>query len=121
MPAPHCSQPLDIYGHHALICHSGGDVVTKYNLLHDCFADFCCRACLAPELERGCGLTSTKDRTHPADVLVPNWSLSHSAVFDLMVTDLNVITILTNNCKSNEVASSIGYYGPFKHRFESMS
>ncbi|KAL5479454.1 hypothetical protein EMCRGX_G022979 [Ephydatia muelleri] len=66
---PHCSQTLDIHGHHALIRH----------------ADFCCRACLAPELERGCGLTSTKDRTRPADVLVPNWSLSRSAAFDLKV------------------------------------
>ena len=23
---PHCSQTLDIHGHHALICHAGGDV-----------------------------------------------------------------------------------------------
>ena len=82
---PHCSQTLDIHGHHALICHAGGDVVTRHNRLRDSFADFCRRACLAPELERGCGLTSTKDRTRPADVLVPNWSLSRSAAFDLKV------------------------------------
>ena len=72
-------------GHHAQICRSGGDVVTRHNRLYDCFADFCHRACLAPELERGCGLTSTKDRSHPADVLVPNQSLSLSAAFDLKV------------------------------------
>ena len=82
---PHCSQALDIHGHHALICRSGGDVVTRHNRLRDCFADFCCKACLAPEIERGNGLTSTKDRTRPADVLVPNWSLSRSAAFDLKV------------------------------------
>ena len=82
---PHCSQTLDIHGHHALICHAGGDVVTRHNRLRDSFADFCRRACLAPELERGCGLTSTKDRTRPADVLVPNWSLSRSTAFDLKV------------------------------------
>ena len=81
----HCSQTLDIHEHHALICHAGGDVVTRYNHLRDSFADFCRRACLAPELERGCGLTSTKDKTRPADVLVPNWSLSRSAAFDLKV------------------------------------
>eukprot|EP00731_Ephydatia_muelleri_P017808 Em0010g906a len=81
----HCSQTLDIHGHHALICHAGGDVVTRHNRLRDSFADFCRRAYLAPELERGCGLTSTKDRTRPADVLVPNWSLSRSAAFDLKV------------------------------------
>ena len=83
---PHYSQPLDIHGQHALICHAGGDVVTRHNGLHDSFANFCCRACLAPELERCSGLTSTKDRTRPADVLlVPNWSLSRSAAFDLKV------------------------------------
>ena len=61
---------------------------TRHNRLRDCFADFCRRACLAPELESGCGLTSIKDRTRPADVLVPNWSLSRSAAFDLKVTNL---------------------------------
>ena len=75
---PHCS----------LICHSGGDVVTSYNHLHDSFRDFCHRACLAPELERGCGLNSTKDRSRPAVVLAPNWSLSRSAAFDLKVINL---------------------------------
>ena len=84
---PHCSQTLDIHGHHVLICHSGGAVVTKHNCLRDCFADFCRRACLAPELERGCGLTSIKDRTRPADVLVPKWSLSRSAALDLRVNN----------------------------------
>ena len=47
---PHCSQTLDIHGHHALICHAGGDVVTRHNCLRDSFADFCRRACLAPKL-----------------------------------------------------------------------
>ena len=52
---PHCSQTLDIHGYHALICHAGGDVVTRHNRLRDSFADFCRRACLAPEFETGCG------------------------------------------------------------------
>ena len=47
---PHCSQTLDIHGHHALICHAGGDVVTRHNRLRDSFAYFCHRACLAPEV-----------------------------------------------------------------------
>ena len=35
---PHCSQFLDI---DALICCSGGDVVTRHNRLRDCFKGFC--------------------------------------------------------------------------------
>ena len=58
---PHCSQPLDIHGHHALICRSGGDEVTRHNCLCGCFADICRRICLAPELERGYGFTSAKE------------------------------------------------------------
>ena len=85
---PHCSQALDIHGHHALIhaCRSGGDAFTRHNRLRDGFADYCRKASLAPEIERGCGLTSTMDRARPADVLVPYWSLSScSAAFDLKV------------------------------------
>ena len=59
--------------------------VTRHNRLHDRFADFCCRACLAPECERGCRLTYKKDRSRAGDVLVPNWSLSRSAAFDQKV------------------------------------
>ena len=96
---------LDIHRHHGLICRSGGDAVTRHNHLHDCFADFCRRACLAPELERGCGLTSTKDRTRPADVLVPNWSLSCSAAFDLKVINpLNSNFLLGVNMTSGYTA-----------------
>ena len=98
MPA-HIAPTLDIHGHHAVICHAGGDVVTRHNRLCDSRADFCCRACLAPELERGCGLTSIRDRTHPADVLVPNWSLSRSAAFDL-----KVINPLNSNLTSGYTA-----------------
>ena len=102
---PHCSQTLDIHGHHALMRHAGGDVVTRHNRLHDSFSDFCCRACLAPELERGCGLTSKKDRTRPADVLVPNWSLSRSAAFDLKaINPLNSNFLLGESMTSGYTA-----------------
>ena len=58
------------YGHHALSCKFEGDVVSCHNRLRDIFNDFCHSACLAPQLEMG---GWSRDRTHPADVLVPNW------------------------------------------------
>ena len=61
------------------LCKSGGDVLTKYNCLQDCFAEFCRKACLAPQLERGSGIVFNTDRSRPADVLVPNWCLSRPA------------------------------------------
>ena len=74
---PHCSQPLDIHKHHALICRSGGDVVTRRNHLHDCFADFCHRASLAAEQERGCEHTSAKNTRYC------NWLLRYLVVREM--------------------------------------
>ena len=63
---------------------SGGDIIARHNKLRDCFANLCSKACLSPQLEKGPGL----DFSRPADVLVPNWSLSNPAAFDLKVIHL---------------------------------
>ena len=78
-----CTAALDAYGHHALCCKLGGDVVSRHNKLRDIFNDFCHSACLAPQLEMG---GWSREHTRPADVLVPNWVLDKSAAFDLSVT-----------------------------------
>ena len=67
---------LDDFGHHALSCKHGGDVVSRHNKLRDIFSDFCQRACLGPRLEMGCGVGFTNSQFRPADVLVPNWELA---------------------------------------------
>ena len=48
-----CNAALDAYGHHALCCKLGGDVVSHHNRLRDIVNDFCYFACLAPQLEMG--------------------------------------------------------------------
>ena len=63
---------------------SVGDVITRHNQLRDCIADFCHKACLSPQIEKGSGILP-KDQSRPADILVPNWSLSCPAAFDIMV------------------------------------
>ena len=78
-----CNAALDAYGHHALCCKLGGDDISRHNKLRDIFNDFCHCACLAPQLEMG---GWSREHTHPADVLVPNWVLGKSAAFDLSVT-----------------------------------
>jgi hypothetical protein len=81
---PHCpSFALDDFGHHALSCKHGGDVISRHNKLRDIFLGFCQRACLGPRQEMGCGAGS---QSRPADVLVPNWDLGKPAAFDLSVT-----------------------------------
>ena len=81
---PLCSSALNPDCHHALTCRFGGDVVARHNKLRDFFANLCSKVCLSPQLEKGPGL----DFSRPADVLVPSWSLSNPAAFDLKVIHL---------------------------------
>ena len=67
-----------------LTCRSGGDVIARHNQLRDCIADFCHKACLSTQIEKGNGILP-KDQSRPADILVPNWSLSRPAAFDMKV------------------------------------
>ena len=67
-----------------LTCRSGGDVITRHNQLRDCIADFCHKACLSPQIEKVSGILP-KDQSRPADILVPNRSLSRPAAFDIKV------------------------------------
>ena len=98
---PFCSSALDPDCHHALTCRSGGDVIARHNKLRDCVANLCSKACLSPQLEKGAGI----DFSRPADVLVPNWSLSNPAAFDLKVIHpLNTDLILEASLASGNSA-----------------
>ena len=59
-------------------------MITRHNLLRDCIANFCNKACLSPQIEKGSGILP-KDQSRPADILVPNWSLSRPAAFNIKV------------------------------------
>ena len=79
----------------------GGDVIARHNKLRDCVANLCSKACLSPQLEKGPGI----DFSRPADVLVPNWSLSNPAAFDLKVIHpLNTDLILEASLASGNSA-----------------
>lgn len=84
VPCP--GRVLGRLGHHALTCKRGGDVVTHHNKLRDTLAETCRRAHLNIKVEAGSNFTHDHSHTHPADILVPNWSLGKPAAFDLPVT-----------------------------------
>ena len=94
---------LDHLGHHALTCRYAGDVVTRHNCIRDCIADFCRRAHLSPLMEQGCGIGPAKDRSRPADILIPYWSLFRSAAIDI-----KVIHPLNNSLISDAGQTSAG-------------
>ena len=83
-------------------CGSGGDVIARHNQLRDCIADFCHKACLSTQIEKGSGILP-KDQSRPADILVPNWSLSCPAAFDIkLINPLNLQLL-------QEVAQTCGH------------
>ena len=90
-------------GHHALPCNSGLSDTSQLSPQLSC--EFCSRACLAPELEKGCGIGFNKDSSCPADILVQNWSFSHRAAFDRKVIHpLNVSTVFLASLTSGSAA-----------------
>ena len=91
---------LDPLGHHALTCKRGGDVK-----LCDTLAETCHRAHLSVKVETGSNLTKDHSHTHPADILVPNWSLGKPAAFDLSVTSpLNSNVLLEAGLAAGQAA-----------------
>ena len=50
------SHSLDFFGHHALSCKNGSDVVSRHNRIRDTLFEFCQRVCLGAQLEAGSSL-----------------------------------------------------------------
>ena len=82
---------LDPLGHHATTCKRGGDVVIRHNNIRDILTESFRRAGISVKCEDGSGLSHDNIRTRPADILVPNWFCSRSAL------DLTVISPLNSN------------------------
>lgn len=77
-----CGKELDVAGHHHLTCSHGNFVNSRHNQLRDKLFALCAAAGMSPSKEEG---GYDRDRTRPADVLVPSWRLGKSAAFDLTV------------------------------------
>ena len=91
---PQCmSHSLDHFGHHALSCKNGSNVVSCHNRIRDTLFEFCQRAGLGVQLEAGSSLGHEARQTRPADVLIPNWELGKPAAIDLCVTNSDTLQV----------------------------
>ena len=80
-----------------------------HNLLHNAVYEACRQASLSVHLEAGGGLGKDKALTHPADVLVSNYSGSASAAYYITVTSpLNPSIILEAGVSRYSSQSSRG-------------
>ena len=80
---------------------------TRRNELRDCIADFSHKACLSPQIERESGILP-KDQSRPADILVPNWSLSRPAAFDIKVINPLNLQFIQDAAQTCGHAAEIG-------------
>ena len=78
------------------------------NCIRDCIADLCRRAHLSPLLEQGCGIGPAKDRSRPADILIPNWSLSRSAAFDIKVIHPLDNSLISDAGQTSGASAAVG-------------
>ena len=92
-PNVHCA--LDHLGHHAVTCKYGGDVVSRHNRIRDMLVETCHRLHIGVKVEAGNNLSREHSKTHPADILLPNWFLGRTAALDVSITSLlNPVTLL---------------------------
>ena len=76
------ARPLDKLGHHHLTCTSGSHLVSRHNRVRDTFFSLCKMAGMSPSLEQG---AFHRDRSRPADILAPHFSLGKPGAFDVTV------------------------------------
>ena len=71
---PQCrSHLVDYFGHHALSCKNGPDVVSRHNRIRDTLFEFCQRACLGAQLDASSRWGHEAQQTDPANILlIPN-------------------------------------------------
>ena len=60
--------------------------------------EFFSQALLFPELEKGSGMDHSHSQTHPADILVPSWSIGKPATFDIRVVKHKLDSGSEHNC-----------------------
>ena len=106
---PQCmSHSLDRFGHHALSCKNGSDVVSRHKRIRDTLFEFCQRACLGAQLEAGSSLGHEAQQTRPTNVLIPNWELGKPVAIDLCVTSLRNSNTLTSRVCDTKFSSNAG-------------
>ena len=77
---------MDIFGNHAIVCWTKGDIIKRHNTIWDCFFDFCSAAAWGAVKEKPFFLPSSCER--PADIFILNYSAGKDLAVDVAVTCL---------------------------------
>ena len=59
-------------------------------------------------MEQGWGIGPAKDRSRPADILIPNWSLSRSAAFDIKIIHPLNNSLISDAGQTSGASAAVG-------------
>ena len=85
IPCPSCTQPINVYGDHAICCAKNGDLVIRHNALRNLVYNIASHGLLKPVLEKKGILGPTSGR-RPGDVAIPDWKHHMGLAIDVAVT-----------------------------------
>ena len=131
---PRCSEVMDLYGDHALVCRCGGDIAKRHNAIRNCIFFRCAAGGLNPERERP-GLlparpeeerqvpaenrneaTADSSLRRPADVYIPRWRSGVPAALDFAVT--SALRSDRVSISSSSGSAAVRQYAEYKCAFE---
>ena len=97
---PMCTQPIDIFGDHAVCCTKAGDLISRHNNLRNLVDSIASDGLLSPVMEKKGILGPTSGR-RPGDVTIPIWRHGKGLAIDVAVTSsLNRTNIrITQPCE----------------------
>ena len=82
---PMCTQPIDIFGDHAVCCTKAGDLIVRHNNLRNLVDSIASDGLLSPVMEKKGILGPTSGR-RPGDVTIPIWKDGKGLAIDVAVT-----------------------------------
>ena len=97
---PFCHQHQDKSGHHATVCNTNGERISRHNAIRDVIYGMASQAALSPQLEKQYILPGTQMK--PADLYTPTWSAGKPLAIDISVVSPTQSHLLLYNHTQTE-------------------
>ena len=95
---------MDVFGDHALICSTGGDMITRHNNIRNLLYHICQAANLSPRLETKS--LSFNDQRRPGDVTIPNWCRGNLLALDVTISSPLQSSLISQAAEEQGFAAS---------------
>ena len=97
---PFCHQHQDKSRHHATVCNTNGERISRHNAIRDVIYGMASQAALSPQLEKQYILPGAQMK--PTDLFIPTWSAGKPLAIDISVVSLTQSHLLLYNHTQTE-------------------